>query len=93
MEIKIVKGSIDYINDCEDTLVNSELGIRYFFKSDGDSFTPSDRSPVTLYLILQSVVRATCASLIHSNKGSYQDNAYVGFQIVALLSKFPFLMF
>jgi ribosomal protein S18 acetylase RimI-like enzyme len=32
MEIKIVKGSIDYINDCEDTLVNSELGIRYFSK-------------------------------------------------------------
>jgi ribosomal protein S18 acetylase RimI-like enzyme len=30
MEIKIVKGSIDYINDCEDALVNSELGIRYF---------------------------------------------------------------
>ena len=32
MEIKIVKGSIYYINDCEDTLVNSELGIRYFSK-------------------------------------------------------------
>lgn len=32
MEIKIVKGSIDYINDCEDTLVNSELGMRYFSK-------------------------------------------------------------
>ena len=33
MEIQIVKGSIDYLNDCEDTLVNSELGIRYFSKS------------------------------------------------------------
>jgi ribosomal protein S18 acetylase RimI-like enzyme len=33
MEIKVVKGSIDYINDCEDTLVNSELGIRYFSKN------------------------------------------------------------
>ncbi|MBU3072956.1 GNAT family N-acetyltransferase [Clostridium estertheticum] len=32
METKIVKGSIDYINDCEDTLVNSEIGIRYFSK-------------------------------------------------------------
>lgn len=30
MEVTIVKGSIDYINDCEDALVNSELGIRYF---------------------------------------------------------------
>lgn len=30
MKITIVKGSIDYINDCEDALVNSELGIRYF---------------------------------------------------------------
>lgn len=30
MELTIVKGSIDYINDCEDTLVNSELGITYF---------------------------------------------------------------
>jgi ribosomal protein S18 acetylase RimI-like enzyme len=30
MEITIVKGSIDYINDCEDALVNSELGKRYF---------------------------------------------------------------
>ncbi|MBU3172743.1 GNAT family N-acetyltransferase [Clostridium estertheticum] len=32
METKIVKGSIAYINDCEDTLVNSELGIKYFPK-------------------------------------------------------------
>jgi len=30
MEITIIKGSIDYINDCEAALVNSELGIRYF---------------------------------------------------------------
>lgn len=30
MEIKIVNGSMDYINDCEDALLNSELGIRYF---------------------------------------------------------------
>jgi ribosomal protein S18 acetylase RimI-like enzyme len=30
MEITIVKGNMDYINDCEDALVNSELGIRYF---------------------------------------------------------------
>lgn len=26
----IIKGSINYINDCEDALVNSELGRRYF---------------------------------------------------------------
>jgi ribosomal protein S18 acetylase RimI-like enzyme len=32
MELTIVKGSIDYLNDCEDTLVKSELGIRYFPK-------------------------------------------------------------
>jgi ribosomal protein S18 acetylase RimI-like enzyme len=30
MEIAIVKGSIDYINDCEDALLNSGLGKRYF---------------------------------------------------------------
>lgn len=30
MEITIVKASMDYINDCEDALLNSELGIRYF---------------------------------------------------------------
>lgn len=30
MEIKIIKGSINYIEDCEDALVNSELGKRYF---------------------------------------------------------------
>ena len=30
MEITIVKGSMDYINDCEEALVNSELGRRYF---------------------------------------------------------------
>jgi ribosomal protein S18 acetylase RimI-like enzyme len=30
MEITIIKGNIDYINDCEAALVNSELGIRYF---------------------------------------------------------------
>lgn len=30
MDITVVKGSINYINDCEDALVNSELGKRYF---------------------------------------------------------------
>jgi ribosomal protein S18 acetylase RimI-like enzyme len=30
MDITVVKGSISYINDCEDALVNSELGKRYF---------------------------------------------------------------
>lgn len=32
MEIKIVKGNTDYLSECEDALVNSELGIRYFSK-------------------------------------------------------------
>lgn len=32
MEITIVKGSMNYINDCEAALANSELGIRYFSK-------------------------------------------------------------
>ena len=30
MDITILKGSIDYLDDCEDALVNSELGKRYF---------------------------------------------------------------
>lgn len=30
MDIMVVKGSMDYINDCEEALVNSELGKRYF---------------------------------------------------------------
>lgn len=30
MEVKIIKGSIDYIDDCEDALANSELGRKYF---------------------------------------------------------------
>jgi len=30
MDITVIKGSINYINDCEDALVNSELGRRYF---------------------------------------------------------------
>lgn len=30
MDITIIKGSFNYINDCEDALVNSELGKRYF---------------------------------------------------------------
>lgn len=34
MEISIVKGSIEYINDCEDALVNSELGRRYFSQKE-----------------------------------------------------------
>lgn len=34
MEITVVKGSIDYINDCTDALLNSELGRRYFPKVD-----------------------------------------------------------
>lgn len=32
MGIDIIKGSIDYINDCEEALVNSELGRKYFSK-------------------------------------------------------------
>lgn len=30
MKMTIIKGTIEYINDCEDALVNSELGKRYF---------------------------------------------------------------
>lgn len=32
MKMTIIKGSIEYINDCEAALVNSELGKRYFSK-------------------------------------------------------------
>ncbi len=30
MDITTLKGSIDYLDDCEDALVNSDLGKRYF---------------------------------------------------------------
>jgi ribosomal protein S18 acetylase RimI-like enzyme len=30
MDLTVIKGSISYINDCEEALVNSELGERYF---------------------------------------------------------------
>lgn len=30
IEITVIKGSINYIDDCEEALVNSELGKRYF---------------------------------------------------------------
>lgn len=30
MEISIIKGNMNYINDCEEALVNSELGRKYF---------------------------------------------------------------
>lgn len=30
MNIKVIKGNINYINDCEEALLNSELGQRYF---------------------------------------------------------------
>lgn len=32
MEVSILKGKIDYIDDCEEALVKSELGLRYFSK-------------------------------------------------------------
>ena len=32
MKITVVKGSTHYIDDCEDALVNSQLGVRYFSK-------------------------------------------------------------
>lgn len=32
MDIRIIKGSMDYLNACEEALSNSELGIRYFSK-------------------------------------------------------------
>jgi ribosomal protein S18 acetylase RimI-like enzyme len=32
MKMDIIKGSIEYINDCEEALVNSELGKRYFLQ-------------------------------------------------------------
>lgn len=34
MEINIIRGSVEYINDCEDALVNSELGRRYFSEKE-----------------------------------------------------------
>ncbi|AJA47022.1 acetyltransferase [Clostridium pasteurianum DSM 525 = ATCC 6013] len=30
MEVTIIKGNMNYINECEDALLNSELGRRYF---------------------------------------------------------------
>jgi len=30
MDIRIKKGSLEYLNDCEEALLNSELGKRYF---------------------------------------------------------------
>lgn len=30
MDIKVIKGNMNYINDCEDALVNSKLGEKYF---------------------------------------------------------------
>ena len=32
MKMKIVKGNYDYLKDCEEALVNSELGKKYFSK-------------------------------------------------------------
>ena len=32
MDMTVIRGSINYINDCEDALVNSELGKRYFLE-------------------------------------------------------------
>lgn len=33
MSIKIIKGNMNHINDCEEALVDSELGRRYFSKA------------------------------------------------------------
>jgi len=33
MHIKITKGNMNHINDCEEALINSELGKRYFTES------------------------------------------------------------
>ena len=42
MEIMIVKGSMDYINECENILLNSELGIRYFSQNGSARKTLED---------------------------------------------------
>ena len=36
MDIRIEKGSPEYINDCEEALLNSELG-RMYFSREGSS--------------------------------------------------------
>lgn len=33
MNIKIIKGNLNHINDCGEALINSELGKRYFTES------------------------------------------------------------
>jgi ribosomal protein S18 acetylase RimI-like enzyme len=42
MEVSIIKGSMYHINDCEDILLNSELGIRYFSKEGSARRTLED---------------------------------------------------
>jgi hypothetical protein len=52
MDITVIKGCISYINDCEDALVKSELGKRYF-SENGSALKSLEEGLVKAKYILQ----------------------------------------
>lgn len=52
MDIRIEKGSLEYLNDCEETLLNSELGRKYFSNEGSGKKAILERLEQGTYILL-----------------------------------------
>ncbi|MGI5979248.1 MAG: GNAT family N-acetyltransferase [Oscillospiraceae bacterium] len=76
MDIRIEKGSPEYINDCEEALLNSELG-RMYFSREGSSRNAilEGLEQGTLYIALTD---SDCAGFIYYlPKGAFHNFPYL----------------
>lgn len=76
MEITIKKGSLEYLNDCEDTLLNSELGRKYFSnEGSGKNAILEGLEQGNLYIAL---INDLCVGFIwYMPKGAFHSFPYL----------------
>lgn len=85
MDISIEKGSLEYINDCEEALLNSELG-RTYFSRDGSARNAilEGLEQGNLYIALTN---SDCAGFIYyMPKGAFHSFPYL--HIISIKEKY-----
>lgn len=80
MDIRIEKGSVEYLNDCEEALLNSELGRRYFTnEGSGKKAILEGLQQGTLYI---AMINDVCAGFIWY----IPNGAFHGFPYLHIIS-------
>lgn len=76
MDIRIEKGSLEYLNDCEETLLNSELGRKYFSnEGSGKKAILEGLEQGNLYIAL---INGVCVGFIwYIPKGAFHSFPYL----------------